>query len=666
MKRYYGIFLIMIVGLMLSASNVKAAEVMSELSAPVSDLSLLENSGLSEEDEMKIPKEEKHIFTIFKNRKKVEKETTTNSDIQFDVITSQEDEISENSEDTEETTTRKFLKLNIPKVNLPFKKKTKEAKVPESNNISDVEVEADYLEYYPDKSEIEAIGNAKIFLPKDNMTLYASKITFNHDLNTVTAKENVRLITQDSETTGDFVSMNLSQDDGIIQNPITQNYDIKITAKEGKIFSDRIEEYNGVAKILKDYDVKFGARTFSSYVNKGRLDLHEGVLKPSESGVYHLKAKEIYINSLEEHNVITLKNTAVYAKKIKLGIVPKVQIISGKQTTVFESNIPEFGSAANLGAFFGPAIVLNMPKASTLKLAPLITYSDHKLGVGAFARFLSERNKTELYYGTSEDKFLISGHQDLTDRLSLRYSQNTYQDEWFMGLRRPRYSADLQYNRADFIDDLGLTFTQRYSVGYFVDDDDNITQGEMRMRWMTQAQKSFYRYQNKDKNIFIDAGLISQTAATVYSKGDVTGLFRFGPILTTNLGRWKQSIIYYQSATANESPFKFDRYAYGKSNLVLVEEFKICKWLTAGYLASLALMKDSSRNEDMWQENRIMLAIGPDYAKVTLGYDVIRQSTMLVLSMLVGAKDSEIEFKKATYKTAEKEKKGFFKKLVNL
>ena len=648
---------------MLSAPESNAAESMSELSAPVSDLSLFNNADLSDEDKAKLPQEdEENKFTLFKDRQKttVKDEKESASDIEIDIKSQTQEELEE--EDAEKK------KFKLPKIKMPWKKKTVETQVAESSGeSSDVEVEADYLEYYPDKSEIEAIGNAKIYLPKQDVTLYATKIVFNHDLNTVTAKENVKLVSKDSETTGDFVNLNLSQDDGVIENPLTKTYDIHVQAKEGRIYSDRIEEYDGVAKILKNYDVMFGARSFGSYVNQGRLDLKEEKMKATDSGIYHLKAKEININSLDEHNVITMKNTSVYAKKIKLGIIPSIKIIAGKQSTVFESNIPEFGSTSNLGMYIGPAVVLNMPKASTLKLAPLLTYSDNKIGVGGFARFNHEKNRTEIMYGTSEDKFLVSGQQMLTDRLSLKYSQNTYQDEWFLGFRRPRYSADLQYNRADFVDDLGLTFTQRYSVGYFVDEDTNITKGEMRMRWMTQAQKSFYRYQNKDKNILVDAGLISQTAASVYSKGTVTGLFRFGPILTTRLGPWKQSVIYYQSATANESPFSFDSYAYGKSNLVLVEELRVCKYLTLGYLSSLALLKDSGFNDNIWQENRILLAVGPDYAKVTLGYDIVRQNTMVMLSMLVGTKDTEVDFKKATYQTHSKnEKKGFLNRFANI
>ena len=48
-----------------------------------------------------------------------------------------------------------------------------------------------------------------------------------------------------------------------------------------------------------------------------------------------------------------------------------------------------------------------------------------------------------------------------------------------------------------------------------------------------------------------------------------------------------------------------------------------------------------------------MVSIGPDYAKVTIGYDAFRQNTMLLLSMLVGTQDSEVEFKKTVIKNPQ-------------
>ena len=129
-------------------------------------------------------------------------------------------------------------------------------------------------------------------------------------------------------------------------------------------------------------------------------------------------------------------------------------------------------------------------------------------------------------------------------------------------------------------------------------------------------------------------------------------MFRIGPSLRTKVGPWQQSLIYYQTAIAGQSPFEFDRYRYGRSNLVLIESLKLCKYLSLGYLASVSMNREVSA-DDLLQENRILLSVGPDYAKLTIGYDSVRRNTMFVLSMLVGTKNSDIEFKKSIIKNPQ-------------
>ena len=58
--------------------------------------------------------------------------------------------------------------------------------------------------------------------------------------------------------------------------------------------------------------------------------------------------------------------------------------------------------------------------------------------------------------------------------------------------------------------------------------------------------------------------------------------------------------------------------------------------------------------DDLFQENRILVSIGPEYARLTVGYDSMRRNTMFILSMLVGTKDSDIKFKKTVLKNPDK------------
>ncbi len=539
-----------------------------------------------------------------------------------------------------------------------------------------IELTADVMEYYPDNYEVEAIGNAKVKFTKQNTILSANKIVYNYDRNILKAHENVVLSSQDSITEGDFIRLDLTKPEGWIENPVTTNEDIKIDAKEAYIYPDKIEEYEGVAKILRDEVISVGASSFAGYVDQSNVLMPNPVqLSDSDKGYYSLKAKTIYIDAKDDHDTITIKNADLYFKKKKVAVIPSLKIVTNKNRANVESNLPEFGSVNMLGMHLGPAVVLNVPGGSTLKLAPIVTYAKDKFGIGGIARFRNETNMTEAAYGTSRDRFLLRGRQKIAPGLMFNYSSYTNQNEWFMGYRMPKYSAQLSYSRSDDVKDLGLTFSQMYSAGAFVDraNGTDLRDTEGRFRWMTQSVKPIYKYINEEGNVGFATGLVAQTAATAYTTGDVTGLFRIGPSISTKVGPWNQSFVYYQSAIAGNSPFDFDRYRYGRSNFVVIESLKLCKYLTVGYLASIAMNREV-KSDDTFQENRVLLSVGPDYAKVTIGYDSIRHNTMLLFSMLLGMEDSEIEFDKSVTnnpdkigkekKKARKKKKKNYKKYL--
>ncbi len=541
---------------------------------------------------------------------------------------------------------------------LPFfswrKKKQNEDYKNEAENPQ-IELSADYMEYYPDRYEVEAIGNAKVEFKKESTILTANKIVFNYDRNILKANEDVVLTSNGTVTEGDFIKLDLNKPEGWIENPITNTDDIRLSAKEAFVYSDKIEEYDGVAKVLSNEVLSFRANSFASYVDQsGVISKAFDNSKNSPNGVYSLKAKTIYIDSKKDHEVITIKNADLYLKKLRIAAIPSARIVSNKKNTVIESNFPEIGSQSLLGVHIGPAIVLNVPGGSTLKLSPILTYKK-KTGIGAIARYRNETNMTEFAYGTSKDIFLIRGRQRLAPGLMLNYSRLTNENEWFLGYRKPKYSANLTYSRSDYVKDLKLTFSQMYSAGAFVDNlkkHTGFNDVEWRFRWMTQTYKPLFSYSNEEGNIKVGTGIVAQTAASVYTTGDVLGLFRIGPSLNTKIGPWTQALMYMQTAGAGQTPFDFDRYRYGRNNITIVESLRVCKYLSLGYLASIAMNRDV-KSDDLFQENRFLVSVGPDYARLTVGYDALRQNTMFFISMLVGTKDSDIKFKKSILNNPE-------------
>lgn len=596
-------------------------------------------------DEFGIPEEyveeydEENFVTKKKNR---------GSDLVKELEKEEKEKQKELEGETQETFSLKSL--------WPFSKNTKK-QTEEIPNEAELEITADNMEYFPDRYEVEAVGNARVEFKRQDVVLSAVKIIFNYDKNILKANENVVLLSKGSITEGDFIRIDLSKPEGVLENPVTKTEDVILRAKEALILSDRIEEYDGVAKILKDEQMRLGSASFAGYVGQtiADNDSFKDDMQTQTPGLYALKAKTIYIDAKEDHEVITVKNADLYYKNRRVASIPSTKIVSNKTHTSMETNIPEFGSMSMLGAHIGPAVVLNVPGGSTLKLAPILTYSKDEFGIGGIARFKNEYNMTEAAYGTSREHFLLRGKHKLATGLTLNYSRFTNQSEWFLGYRKPKYSASLNYRRSDYVKDLGLHFSQMYIAGAFVDDKPNqdIGDADGRFRWMTQLYKPLYSYTNKEGNIAFATGLVAQTAATAYTTGDVNGIFRIGPAVNTKVGPWKQSLMYYQTAIAGDMPFDFDRYRYGRSNIVLIESLKMSKYISLGYLASIAMNREV-HSDDLFQESRIMVTVGPEYAKVTIGYDAFRRNTMFLFSMLVGTKDTDIEFKRSVIKNPEK------------
>ena len=147
---------------------------------------------------------------------------------------------------------------------------------------------------------------------------------------------------------------------------------------------------------------------------------------------------------------------------------------------------------------------------------------------------------------------------------------------------------------------------------------------------------------------YLTLGAISQYDIAVYGNGKTFGLLRAGPDLRSKLGPLSLRATYFQSAVYGQSAFDFDRFNSGKSNLWLVGDVKLCKYISVGYLTSLNLLKDNS-NHTLQTENQFYTAIGPDDIKLKIGYDNIRKASMFGIDMLIGQGKMPVDFDKLKY-----------------
>ena len=560
------------------------------------------------------------------------------SDVQESVNTDEKESKTDKSVNKGETTgkSRKFFTKAEKS-----KKEIKDESAKEEQ-ATDVFVDSETIEYFPERHEFEAIGNAKVTFPSENSVLLADKIIFNHDTNIVKGYGDVVLIKEGQKVNGDYIQVNLNEDNAMMSHPVLNHMLIKIKAKNAIVNDAQTEAMDGI--------VTFNDKTSYKFVARPVFGFHEPMMdevipknfyfKEKYDNKWRLKAKTIVIDSYKDRDVATLKNADIYIKNTKLGSAGNLKLYTDKEQDYIETNMLEMGSLRNIGAFISPGYVFQTPNSSTLKLGPALTY-DHDIGVGAVGRFLTDKNRTAFGWGSSKSKFVVRGTQDLTENLSLQYGLNSYLSNGFMGSRMPKYGFQFIHDKDYQIEDLGINFRNRFSGGFARDW--NRSFSTARFVWQTNSRKSFFTYKNPESKFAVDMGLNVQTHAALYGTGDTMGVVRAGPYLRTQYRSWQQYLGYFQGGQAGNTPFYFDRNFYGKSNVVLGESLRVSKYLTLMYAATIVLSNDAP-NGDMLQENRFYFLIGPDDVKFMIGYDAFRQNASMGLMLNVGAENSDVEF----------------------
>lgn len=571
------------------------------------------------------------------------------------------------TEGTEEPKPEKSKKL--------FSKSEKTKKTEQKNETAnnegttDVLVDSDSIEYFPERHEFEAIGNAKVTFPSENSSLYADKIVFNHDTNYIKGYGNVVLVKEGQKVNGDYIQVDLNENNALINEPVLNHLAIKIRAKTGIVTDAQTEALDGTVTFNDKTQFKFWSRPIMGFQDPM---IEEAIptqlyFKEKYDNKWRLKAKTIIIDSYKDRDIATLKNADLYIQDTKMASAGKIKLYTDKEQQYIETNMLELGSLRNIGAFVSPAFVLQTPNASTLKLGPALTY-DHEIGIGAIGRFQTDKNRTDFGYGTSKSKIVVRGEQEFTENLTLQYGINSYMNNWFLGGRMPKYGVQLIHHKAYDLDDIGVNFQNRFSAGYAKDWNSSFS--TTKASWMTQSTKSLFEYKNLEKKFAADFGVNVQTSVNLYGTGDTMGILRAGPYLRTQYKAWQQYLAYFQGAVAGDSPMNFDKYYYGRSSVMIGESLRICRYLTLMYAGTIVLSNDTP-NDNMFQENRIYFAVGPDDLKFLVGYDVYRQNASMGVIMNVGTENSDVEFKRlilndpqaiGKHKKSEKERMAAQKK----
>lgn len=545
----------------------------------------------------------------------------------------------------------------------------KKDKITEENASEDIILDCDNVDYDTPNYLINAKGNVNVEFVKQATVVKADSMVFDRMNNTIKAEGNVQIIKNGQTVTGDYIFVDMNEENALIENPLTRTATIEIKAKKGYVYGDKIVQEQGSMTVDETLPIEFhsatrGPRTRMMYTPKD-----ETLTKDMSDGMIKFTAKEIKVTQKGDLETVAIKKGRLFKGDKTLFKVPSVKFYTNKNHDYGETNIWEIGSYRGLGIYTGPGFVFELPKGSVLKAIPMLNYKSG-FGIGGYGRFSSGTNKTIAAYGTATSKFIVYGKQKLDDNLFLQYGMNSYMDEWFLGRRRPKYGASLVYNKSYSSDNFLIknkpsTFRHRLEGGYFQDLDfdggfekiHGTSMGTTRFRYMADAQQTLFNYDDKENLKSLRLSVASQLSAAVYGTGDTQVIGRLGPNLHMQYKRWMQDIGYFFSVYEDNTPMPaFDAYRYGKQNLYLREYIRLNRYLTLAWFSSINLTNDSP-NDKTFQENAFYLCIGPDDTKFNIGYDFIRENLYCTIEMKMDAKGTQVEYDTFEIKQDKKAKK---------
>ncbi|MGN0031528.1 MAG: hypothetical protein ACI37Q_06205 [Candidatus Gastranaerophilaceae bacterium] len=530
-------------------------------------------------------------------------------------------------------------------------------------------LDCDNINFDEETGDIIATGRPSLYLPPQNIKVIADKMVYNEDSNILKGIGHVIVIKDGAPSLSDYIEIDMNEETLTADN-VTSHSDSMIMDAENVVQKDSLliltngNFHSDVSEIHRLSSRMIGPR-FSSMILE---DTDKSLFFGDPSGnKLHFDIETLDVEARKNHDVFKAKHIEISRNGKHWLTWPSLTAYTNKERNYFEANYPEFGTKRKVGMFIGPGFVFGGPAGSVVKLIPFLNYQHNKFGFGGALKYRNTFNTTEFGYGSASDVFFLKGLQRLDDNLFLQYSANSFMDEWFMGSRMPKYMAEVFYDKSyvkeDFLaEGKNLRFRHRLGFGLMEDNDRNYYGEKInsngttttRLRYMAEISQSIYSYSIPENRFFFDLGIALQGSAAVYGTGDTQFIARVGPRAHLQYKNWMQDIGYFQSGYADETPIpRYDMYRYGNSCLYLSEILRLNKYISVGWSGNINL-SDDSPNGKMFQENRFVVALGPDDLKVRIGYDFVRRTTYFGFDVAFDTKGTSINYGKMTIKNPER------------
>ena len=381
-------------------------------------------------------------------------------------------------------------------------------------------------------------------------------------------------------------------------------------------------------------------------------DINEADFSDNQSDL-RLKVNKLNIfKGKKGYDIVEMKGLTYKYRKIPLMYFPFMDFGYSEDDGYLSYLGPEYGYDLDLGGYYaGPGFQKQFAKG-WLKLVPFVTYGAGRRdgassnnpdlvptqpGVGAEMAYLSQRLRARGGYNTTLGAPRFLGEYRVlpnSGATRIRGSYNHVVSNGFYGSERPHWSLEARDFRMKRLWDNRLVAQSYVSAGVLQDEFFPNGVSKFFARAHSLEPLTTYRAQFQGSlqtgrpliqiKDFLALGALARMRAGFYGTGDHLVVMQAGPTLSMTLGRFFTQATYLMGMTSGRSPFVFDSYYSGTSNLQMANSFEVSKRLTVGVVHNFNMTRSNARR-DLVVGQQVFFSFGPDSMKFSFVFDVIQK-----------------------------------------
>lgn len=515
-----------------------------------------------------------------------------------------------------------------------------------------VDYTADSMEYNNLTGELVLLGNARLWVPSEGITITADRITYLEQDKTLVAVGHVLIKNQDQLSFAEHFTLDIPHQQAELKQVETLSPRAFLVGEYAKI--NDTERYTSI--YYRNGTLDFGkpvrvSEQSSRIGSAGSFRLNELIQADPEKLAYsvepsfQLQAREVRYYPDRVQNNIFLSRPVLRFKKIPLEIpFPSWFVTAGRSNeqmlTPIIGNSPETGSGDfNLGPKF--SFVLGDPEDErTLHFGPFMQLISNT-GAGAMVGYTDKRADVLLAYGSSKNRGLAEVTYKISPHNNFVYGWNSYLGG---GITKQFFQTnDFRSFRTPLIGDFleGGQIMVQNDVSVVQDSDTLRNQENNRISTLQNnslndgfsADKWGGRYQN---TVSFTTKPILEFGRNDYSIGfrfSGSSIFRYYvvqnstkinylgvliPNVRIHLNKYSDlEMGYVAQAVSGSSPFGFDQIIAGASSAYFNAELNLTSWLSLSNYSSYSFSNSS------FIAQQLGLVLGPDDFKFMVSYDPI-------------------------------------------